>query len=189
MLSGMAGVAVGWNGNKRMSNEESLMVSYGNGSFRAVKKSGEPLVDGVLHIYRENKERGINDEVDVSRAALVLSPIVLNSNGEAEFHLDSTGQYKFTLTDASGKLLWEDRNITEMASDYWAALGSSSLDEGANLVAHSSVTIEALSELREIFANHQKTAHLWLWAMSAALTVGEGCFTGIQSKKKIMDTI
>jgi len=146
MLSGMAGIAIGWNGGKRISNEESLIVSYGNGFFRAIKKSGEPLMGGVLHIYEESHEAAVNDANDDS----VLGPIALNSNGEAEFNLGSTGKYKLTLTDINGNILWEEHNVTEMAQDYWHALSSSSLNEGASLIAHSSVTIESLDELRKI---------------------------------------
>ena len=72
--------------------------------FQAYDSNGDPLSGGLLYTYAANSATAKATYSDRGLTAANTNPVVLDSRGEAVVY--GSGQYKFTLRDSAGSLIW-----------------------------------------------------------------------------------
>lgn len=73
--------------------------------------NGDPLVGGKLYTYAAGTTTPLSTYADQGQSSTNTNPVILDSRGEANVWLGTTGLYKFVLTSSTGSTIWTVDNI------------------------------------------------------------------------------
>lgn len=73
--------------------------------------NGDPLVGGKLYTYAAGTTTPLATYIDQAQSGTNTNPVILDSRGEANVWLGTTGLYKFVLTTSTDSAVWTVDNI------------------------------------------------------------------------------